>query len=73
LFGEHGADEADDAVAGGEDRDDVGAAADLFVESFDRVVAPVCRRTVGLWWVKASRSGPASEIDQFSLQTRPAS
>ena len=40
LFGEHGADEADDAVAGGEDRDDVGASADLFVEPFDRVVAP---------------------------------
>jgi hypothetical protein len=33
LFGEHGADEAGDGVAVGEDADDVGAAADLGVES----------------------------------------
>jgi len=30
LFGEHGADEADQRVAVGEDPDDVGAAPDLF-------------------------------------------
>jgi len=32
LFGEDGADEADDRVAVGEDADDVGAASDLAVE-----------------------------------------
>jgi len=40
LFGEDGADEADDRGAVGEDADDVGAAADLFVEPLERVVAP---------------------------------
>jgi hypothetical protein len=34
LFGEHGADQADQAAAVGEDADDVGAPADLAVESF---------------------------------------
>jgi hypothetical protein len=34
LFGQHGADEADQGVAVGEDPDDVGAAADLLVEPF---------------------------------------
>ncbi len=38
LFGQHGADEADQGVAVGEDTDDVGAPADLFVESFLGVV-----------------------------------
>jgi hypothetical protein len=32
LFSKHGADQADDGRAVGEDADDVGAAADLFVE-----------------------------------------
>jgi hypothetical protein len=32
-FGQHGADEADQRVTVGEDADDVGAAADLLVES----------------------------------------
>jgi hypothetical protein len=32
LFGQDGADEADEGVAAGEDADDVGAAADLAVE-----------------------------------------
>jgi hypothetical protein len=32
LFGEDGADQSDDGLAGGEDPDDVGAAADLAVE-----------------------------------------
>ena len=36
LFGQHGADEADQRVAVGEDADDVGAAADLLVEPLDR-------------------------------------
>jgi hypothetical protein len=41
LFGEHGADEADQGVAVGEDADDdVGAAADFFVEPFLGVVGP---------------------------------
>jgi hypothetical protein len=34
LFGQHGADEAGDGVAVGEDADDVGAAADLAVGAF---------------------------------------
>jgi hypothetical protein len=34
LFSQDGPDEADEGVAVGEDADDVGAAADLFVESF---------------------------------------
>jgi hypothetical protein len=34
LFGEHGADETDQRVTVREDADDVGAAADLAVESF---------------------------------------
>jgi hypothetical protein len=34
LFGQDGADEADQGVAVGEDADDVGAAADLLVEPF---------------------------------------
>src|SRR3954471_2445165 len=38
LFGQHGADEADECGAVGEDADDVGAAADLLVESFLGVV-----------------------------------
>jgi hypothetical protein len=38
LFGEDGPDEADDALAVGEDSDDVGAAADLAVEAFGGVV-----------------------------------
>ena len=40
LFGQHGADEADQGVAVGEDADDVGAAADLLVEPFLGVVRP---------------------------------
>jgi len=40
LFGEHGADEADEGVTAGEDADDVGAAADLAVEPFLGVVGP---------------------------------
>jgi hypothetical protein len=34
LFGEHGTDQAGDGVAVREDPDDVGAAADLFVQPF---------------------------------------
>jgi hypothetical protein len=34
LFGQHGADEADQGGAVGEDADDVGAPPDLLVESF---------------------------------------
>jgi hypothetical protein len=40
LFGQDGADESDDGVAVGEDPDDVGAAADLFVQAFVGVVRP---------------------------------
>ena len=40
LLGQDGADEADQGVAVGEDADDVGAAADLAVEPFLRVVGP---------------------------------
>jgi hypothetical protein len=40
LFGEDGADEADEGVAVREDADDVGAAADLPVEPFLGVVGP---------------------------------
>ena len=40
LFGQDGADEADDGVAVGEDPDDVGAAADLAVEPLVGVVRP---------------------------------
>jgi hypothetical protein len=39
LLGQDGADEADRAGAVGEDPDDVGAAADLLVQPFLRVVA----------------------------------
>jgi hypothetical protein len=38
FVGEHGADEADDRGPVGEDPDDVGAAADFFVEPFLRVI-----------------------------------
>jgi hypothetical protein len=38
LFGEHGADEADYGVAGGEDANEVGASADFPVEAFLGVV-----------------------------------
>jgi hypothetical protein len=38
LLGQDRADEADEGVAAGEDADDVGAAADLAVEAFLRVV-----------------------------------
>jgi hypothetical protein len=38
LFGQDGADEADQGGAAGEDADDVGAAADLFVEPLLGVV-----------------------------------
>ena len=40
LFGQDGADEADESVAVGEDADDIGAAADLLVQAFLRVVGP---------------------------------
>jgi hypothetical protein len=40
LFGQDGADEADERMAVGEDPDDVGAATDLAVEAFLRVVRP---------------------------------
>ena len=40
LFSQDGPDEADQRVAVGEDADDVGAASDLFVESFLGVVGP---------------------------------
>jgi hypothetical protein len=40
VFGQHRTDEADQGVAVGEDADDVGAAADLLVEAFLRVVRP---------------------------------
>jgi hypothetical protein len=39
LFGQDGADEANEGAAG-EDADDVGAAADFFVESFLGVIGP---------------------------------
>ena len=40
LFGQDGADEADQRVAVGEDADDVGAPPDLLVEPFLGVVRP---------------------------------
>ena len=40
LFGQDGADEADQGLAVGEDADDVGAAADFAVEAFLGVVGP---------------------------------
>ena len=40
LLLQHGADQTGDGVAVGEDLDDVGAAFDLPVESFDGVVGP---------------------------------
>jgi len=46
LLGQDGADEADQGVAGGEDPDDVGAAADLTVAS----LAP-CLEPAGWSWL----------------------
>ena len=40
VFGEHGAGEAGDGVAVGKDPDDVGVAADLFVEAFVGYLKP---------------------------------
>jgi len=40
LFGQHSSDEANEGVAVGEDADDVGAAADFFVEPFLGIVGP---------------------------------
>ena len=40
LLGQDGADQADDGVVVGEDADHVGAALDLAVEAFERVVGP---------------------------------
>ena len=40
LFGQHGTDQADERGAVGEDTDDVGAPADLFVEPLLGVVGP---------------------------------
>jgi hypothetical protein len=40
LLGEHGADQADEGGPVGKDADDVGAAADLAVQSFLGVVGP---------------------------------
>jgi hypothetical protein len=40
LFGQDGADQPDQGGSVGEDADDVGAAADFFVESFLGVVGP---------------------------------
>jgi hypothetical protein len=40
LFGQDGADEADQGAAVGEDADDVGPAADLLVQAFLRYLEP---------------------------------
>ena len=40
LLGEHGAGQADEGGAVGEDPDDIGAAPELFVESFQRYLEP---------------------------------
>ena len=60
LFGEHGADEADDRVAVGEDADHVGASADLAVEAFVGVVGPDLPPDLLGKAVKASRSARAA-------------
>ena len=44
LFGEDGAEEADDRVVVGEDLHDVGASFDLLVQSLERVVRPELRQ-----------------------------
>jgi hypothetical protein len=50
LFGEDGSDEANQRWAVGEDADDVGAASDLAVESFLRVVDQIWRQIgFGSW------------------------
>ena len=45
MFGEHGTEEADERVSVGEDADDVGAAADLPVESFLGLLDQIWRHT----------------------------
>jgi hypothetical protein len=61
LFGQYGADEADQGVAVGEDADDVGAAPDFFVESFPltgpRKTRAARRREIptrSRWWMDAA-------------------
>jgi hypothetical protein len=56
LFGQDGADEADQGVAAGEDPDDVGAAADLAVQPFlyPALVAGASRRVL---WLVSGRAG----------------
>ena len=55
LFGQDGADEAGDGVAVGEDSDDVGAAADFFVQAFVGVDAPMdCQAVAGVGWVRSA-------------------
>jgi hypothetical protein len=51
LFGQDGADEADDRASVGEDADGVGAASDFAVEAFLGVVRPrsVARSLWGSW------------------------
>jgi hypothetical protein len=59
LFGEHGADQTDDRGAVGEDADDVGAAADLFVQPFWGLLDQICRYICLGKVVNASRSARA--------------
>ena len=60
LFGQDGADEADDRVAVGEDADDVGAAAEFPVEPLCGLFDQSCRQCSFGNTVNASISGPAS-------------
>jgi hypothetical protein len=55
LFGQHGADEADDGGAVGEDTDDVGAAADFLVKS---LLPPGTLTYHGAGDTKPSSTGP---------------
>jgi hypothetical protein len=73
LFAKHHADETDHRVAVAEDADDVGAAADLFVQALLRVVgpdlAPVRLREAG----ERQMSEPASSSISAAAGNRSAS
>jgi hypothetical protein len=63
LLGVDGADETDDRDAVGEDADDVGAAADLFVQPLERVVAPQLPPVL-LWEARESEQFGPGLVEQ---------
>jgi hypothetical protein len=68
LLGEHRSDEADDRRSVGEDADDVGAPADLFVEALEWVLDQIWRQCVCGKVVNAKTSWAASASSEAASE-----